>query len=59
MTEERILVELKLTHDSFLKWGVNQSRIAVAGFNPRAGQGGLLGHEKIEEIEPVVKKLNI
>jgi len=56
VTKERILAKLKLTHDSFLKWGVRQPRIAVAGLNPHAGEGGLLGREEIEEIEPAVKE---
>jgi 4-hydroxythreonine-4-phosphate dehydrogenase len=29
-------------------------RIAVAGLNPHAGEGGLLGHEEIDEIAPAV-----
>jgi len=56
VTKERILAKLKLTHDSFSKWGVKQPRIAVAGLNPHAGEGGLLGREEIEEIEPAVKE---
>jgi len=56
VTKERILAKLKLTHDSFLKWGGKQPRIAVAGLNPHAGEGGLLGREEIEEIEPAVKE---
>ena len=56
VTRKRILAKLKLTHDSFLKWGVKQPRIAVAGLNPHAGEGGLLGREEIEEIEPAVKE---
>ena len=55
VTKERILAKLKLTHDSFLNWGVKQPRIAVAGLNPHAGEGGLFGHEEIDEIEPAVK----
>ncbi len=56
VTKERILAKLKLTHDFFSKWGVKQPRIAVAGLNPHAGEGGLFGREEIEEIEPAVKE---
>jgi len=56
VTKERILAKLKLTHGSFLKWGVRQPRIAVAGLNPHAGEGGLLGREEIEQIEPAVRE---
>ena len=34
------MTKLKLTHDSFLKWGVKQPHIAVAGLNLHAGEGG-------------------
>lgn len=56
VTRERILTRLKLTHDSFLRWGIEHPRIAVAALNPHAGEGGLLGTEEIEEIEPAIKE---
>jgi len=56
VTKERVLAKLKLTHDSFLKWGVRQPRIAVAGLNPHAGEGSLFGREEVEEIAPAVKE---
>ena len=34
--------------------GVAQPRIAVAGINPHSGEGGLFGHEEIEQIGPAV-----
>ena len=34
---------------------IKQPRIAVAGFNPHAGEGGLLGSEEVEIIEPFCK----
>jgi 4-hydroxythreonine-4-phosphate dehydrogenase len=39
------------------KLGVPQPRIAVCGLNPHAGEGGYLGREEIEVIEPVVARL--
>ncbi|MFC1860488.1 4-hydroxythreonine-4-phosphate dehydrogenase PdxA [Chloroflexota bacterium] len=56
VTRERVLAKLKLTHDSFLSWGIETPRIAVAGLNPHAGEGGLLGREEIEEIAPAVEE---
>lgn len=35
-----------------------ESRIAVAGLNPHAGESGKLGREEIEIIAPAVEKLN-
>jgi 4-hydroxythreonine-4-phosphate dehydrogenase len=55
VTRESVLGKVKLTHDSFLKWGIKKPRIAVAALNPHAGEGGLLGREEIDEIMPAVK----
>jgi 4-hydroxythreonine-4-phosphate dehydrogenase len=55
VSKDRILARLKLTHDSFQKWGIKQPRIAVAALNPHAGEGGLLGSEEIEEIGPAIE----
>ncbi|MDD4875609.1 MAG: 4-hydroxythreonine-4-phosphate dehydrogenase PdxA [Dehalococcoidales bacterium] len=56
VTKERIIEKLKLIFNSFTKWGVSQPRIAVAGLNPHAGEGGLFGREEIEEIAPAIKE---
>ena len=53
--KDRILDFLQLTHDSFLKWGFDNPRIAAAALNPHGSDGGLLGHEEAEEIAPAVK----
>ena len=42
---------------SFLQ-GRGQSRIAVAGLNPHAGESGALGREEIEIIAPAIEELN-
>jgi len=36
------------------KFGIENPRIAVCGLNPHAGEGGVLGREEIEVIEPVI-----
>ena len=51
---ERILEFLELTHDTFVKWGFPQPRLAAAGLNPHNSDGGLLGNEEAEEIAPAV-----
>ncbi len=56
VTKDRILQKLQLTHASFQKWGFPQPRIAVAALNPHASDGGLLGYEEAQEIEPAVKE---
>lgn len=37
--------------------GAENPRIAVCGLNPHAGEGGIIGTEEIEKINPVLNKL--
>jgi 4-hydroxythreonine-4-phosphate dehydrogenase len=39
------------------KFGIASPRILVCGLNPHAGEGGHLGREEIEVIEPVLERL--
>ena len=39
------------------QFGIARPRILVAGLNPHGGEGGHLGREEIEVIEPVVREL--
>jgi 4-hydroxythreonine-4-phosphate dehydrogenase len=56
ITEENILRNLKLTNEAMRNAGFVAPRIAVAGLNPHAGDGGNFGREEIEIIEPAVRK---
>lgn len=38
-------------------FGIERPRILVAGLNPHAGEGGHLGREEIETIEPTLEQL--
>ena len=46
-----------LHKDLQIKFGIENPTILVCGLNPHAGEGGYLGHEEIEIIEPVLSKL--
>lgn len=46
-----------LHHELQQKYGIANPRILVAGLNPHAGEGGHLGSEEIEIIEPCLNKL--
>lgn len=46
-----------LDHDLKRWFGLKTPHIAVCGLNPHAGEGGHLGREEIEIIEPVIQKL--
>lgn len=51
---DRIVDFLQLTHDTFVRWGFPNPRIAAAGLNPHNSDGGLLGSEEADEIAPAV-----
>jgi 4-hydroxythreonine-4-phosphate dehydrogenase len=44
-----------LHHDLVTKFGIDFPHILICGLNPHAGEGGHLGLEEIETIEPVIK----
>jgi 4-hydroxythreonine-4-phosphate dehydrogenase len=46
-----------LDHDLRNKFGIKEPHILVCGLNPHAGENGHLGHEDMDIIEPVLKKL--
>ena len=46
-----------LNHDLETRFGLTRPRIAVCGLNPHAGEGGHLGREEIEIIEPALASL--
>jgi 4-hydroxythreonine-4-phosphate dehydrogenase len=54
--EPRILTVIGIAHRTLVRMGIPAPRIAVAGLNPHAGEGGLFGREEIEVISPAVTK---
>jgi 4-hydroxythreonine-4-phosphate dehydrogenase len=46
-----------LRQDLITKFAIEQPHIIVAGLNPHAGEGGHMGREEIEIIEPVLEQL--
>ncbi|CCV09392.1 4-hydroxythreonine-4-phosphate dehydrogenase 3 [Mesorhizobium metallidurans STM 2683] len=56
LSVDLILSELQLTYGCLRDAGYDNPRIAVAGLNPHAGDGGSFGMEEIEIIEPAVAK---
>jgi 4-hydroxythreonine-4-phosphate dehydrogenase len=51
---DAVLSTIRIAHASARRWGSGAPRIAVAGLNPHAGEGGLFGREEIEFIAPAV-----
>lgn len=56
ITEDRILNALALTNAALRSAGFDNARVAVAGLNPHAGDGGNFGREEIDVIQPAVAK---
>lgn len=46
---------IRLAHEGARCLGIAQPRIAVAGLNPHAGEGGLFGDEEIRIIRPAIE----
>ncbi|WP_221032395.1 4-hydroxythreonine-4-phosphate dehydrogenase PdxA [Actomonas aquatica] len=51
---ERILKVLELTRAAVQRLGIADPKLAVAGLNPHAGEGGLFGTEEEEFIAPAI-----
>jgi len=50
----------RTTLDALLRdFGIPGPRLAVAGLNPHAGEGGVLGREEIEVIKPALATLRV
>ncbi|UII32512.1 4-hydroxythreonine-4-phosphate dehydrogenase PdxA [Fulvivirga ulvae] len=45
-----------MEHSLRVDFGIKKPKIAVLGLNPHAGEGGLLGKEDIDVIEPAIKE---
>jgi 4-hydroxythreonine-4-phosphate dehydrogenase len=57
ITREKIRDAAGLLHRTLVAAGVAAPRIAVAGLNPHAGEGGLMGTEELDTIGPAVEEL--
>jgi 4-hydroxythreonine-4-phosphate dehydrogenase len=57
LTRELLESIVRLTADEMPMFGVAKPRLAIAGLNPHAGEGGVLGDEEGRVIEPVVAAL--
>lgn len=58
ITRERLRSTLRIVNmDLERHFGLQPPKIAVLGLNPHAGEGGHLGREELDIIEPVIKEL--
>ena len=60
ITQPHLENTIRILHaDLVQKFGISNPRILVAGLNPHAGEGGYLGMEEINIINPVLDKLRL
>lgn len=56
LTRAGIARTIRLAREAMIRFGFPRPRIAVAGLNPHAGEGGLFGDEEEEVISPAVEE---
>ena len=58
LTPDLLAETIRITHAGLIRdFGLTAPRLAVAGLNPHAGEGGAMGREEIEVIAPVLERL--
>ncbi len=55
LSVERELRIIRLAHRAMRELGIERPRVAVAGLNPHAGEGGLFGCEDLDIIAPAIR----
>ena len=56
LDKEAVLAAIAAGAKHLRELGTEQPRIAVAGLNPHAGEGGLFGREEIDHVVPAVEE---
>jgi 4-hydroxythreonine-4-phosphate dehydrogenase len=59
ITPEGVLQTLRITDTALTRLLGRRPRIAVAGVNPHAGEGGLFGREEIEVLQPCLAQARL
>ncbi len=54
VTREKVYDTIRVAHEGCQALGIDAPRIAVAGLNPHAGEGGLFGDEEAKHIAPAI-----
>ena len=58
LSPDLLAATLRITHEALRRdFGLRAPRIAVAGLNPHAGEGGAMGDEETRVIAPVLDRL--
>ena len=58
VTAERVIRTARVTHEALRRdFGLDRPRLALAGLNPHAGEGGAIGLEEVEVLRPAAAAL--
>lgn len=58
LSVELIMAKARATERGLVRnFGIATPRLAIAGFNPHAGEGGALGREEVDIVVPAVEQL--
>ena len=58
LTADLLERTIRITHAALIRdFGIAAPRLAVAGLNPHAGEGGTMGREDLEMITPLIARL--
>ncbi len=58
LNADLLAATIRITHEGLIRdFGIARPRLAVAGLNPHAGEGGVMGREEIDLITPVIETL--
>lgn len=59
LNKEEIIKQVKILNNFLIeKYNIKNPKIALCALNPHCGEGGILGREEIEILNPVVEFLN-
>lgn len=58
VTRDRVIRTARVTHQALVRdFAIQSPRLALAGLNPHAGEGGAIGREEIDVLEPAIATL--
>ena len=59
LNSKKLTEHIYILNDSLIRdFNINNPKIGILGLNPHAGDGGVIGQEEIEIIEPVVHRVS-
>ncbi|MFO1458651.1 MAG: 4-hydroxythreonine-4-phosphate dehydrogenase PdxA [Verrucomicrobiota bacterium] len=54
LSVEGLTSVLRLTEEACRRLGISRPRVGVCGLNPHAGEGGMIGSEELEILQPAI-----